>query len=69
VVEDALLLVIDEEPLVPEARTAPPTIRLQAADDRTFVNDSGALVRFSEFDDAGRPACLFNFRLLRREGS
>lgn len=64
-----LQVVIDEEPLVPEARTAPPTLELVPVDATTFVSEGGALVRFFDPADDGKPAYLFNFRLLRRDGS
>ncbi len=64
-----LRMVIDEEPMVPEARTAPPEITVAPLDAETFANTaSGGLVRFSDFDSDGHPTYLFNFRLLRRSG-
>ena len=68
VVDRELRIVIDEEPLVPEARTAPPIVTVAPIDASLFVNQAGALVRFFEFDERGRPGYLFNFRLLRRVG-
>ncbi|MCW2544914.1 MAG: beta-lactamase [Frankiales bacterium] len=64
---NALVADIEEEPPIPEAKTAPLQMTLLPLDPERFViQGSGGVVHFLDLHDTGVPSYLFNFRLLQR---